>query len=112
MDAFAHLHPVRTDSSSFQTTLPPLPKGRYLTFADLVYLSGFTETLKDTFTIDQNLSDSVHKTDPDDAYAYALPNDLVDNPFKGDDHVIVCGKPGKGVRMKDGATMVAEGSED
>src|ERR1700743_1353395 len=102
MDAFAHLHPVRTDSASFRTILPPLPKGRYVAFADLVYLSGFTETLKDTFMIDQNLSDSLHKTDLDDAYAYALPNDLVDNPFKGDAQVIVCGKPGTGARMQDG----------
>lgn len=109
MDAFAHLHPARTDSATFHSILPPLPKGRYLAFADIVYLSGFTETLKDTFNIGENLTDSLHKLDPDDAYAYALPNNIIDNPFRGDDHAIVCGKPGTGVRMRDGSMMMMEG---
>ena len=122
MDAFAHLHPLRVDTATFRTLLPPLPKGRYLAFADIVYNSGFAETLKDTFNITKDLRGLVNRSDPDDAYAYALPNDIVDNPFRGDKNTIVCGKTGgnigsgfpaggsggSGVRMKDGSVMVLE----
>jgi hypothetical protein len=90
--------------------LPPMPKGKYLAYADIVYSSGFTETIKDTLTLtsDNTMSGGLH--DPDDAYAYALPNDLVDDPYRRDNNTIVCGKPGAGVKMKDGSEMVMEGA--
>src|ERR1700754_886577 len=110
MDAFAHLHPERLDQATFRTTLPPLPKGRFLAFADIVNLSGFAETLKDTFEIKENLTDSLHKTDPDDPYAYALPSSNIGITARRDDDVIICGKSGGGVRMKDGSVMVEEAS--
>lgn len=111
MDAMAHLHPSRQDTAHFSTVLPPLPKGRYLAFADIVYSSGFTETLKDSFTLNSAITDSLRVQDPDDAYALARPDNIVDDPLRRDANTIVCGKPGSGVRMKDGSVMVQEGKE-
>lgn len=112
MDAFAHLHPVRVDSATFKTILPSLPKGKYLGFADLVYNNGFTETIKDTFDINENLTDSLHKMDSDDAYAFAIPDDVVDNPMLTNENTILCGKPGSAVKLKDGSKLVWEGGKN
>ena len=109
MDAFAHLHPQRIDSATFRTILPSLPKGKYLVFADIVYNSGYTETIKDTFDLTKNLTSNA-RIDPDDAFAFAIPSDLIDNPQITDAaNTIICGKPGSGVKLKDGSTMVWEG---
>lgn len=114
MDAFAHLHPQRIDSVSFTSILPSLPKGRYLIFADIVYLSGYTETIKDTLEIAQAIKDHTRKMDIDDAYAFALPANLVDaTPPPGEEEqFFVCGKPGTGVKLKNGSRMVWEGQKD
>jgi hypothetical protein len=45
LDAFAHVHPVRADSSRFQLTVPAeLPAGTYRVYADVVHESGFPQT--------------------------------------------------------------------
>lgn len=114
MDAFAHLHPQRVDSVSFTSILPSLPRGRYLIFADIVYLSGYTETIKDTLEIPAAIKDHTRKMDADDAYAFALPANLVDaTPPPGEEEqFFVCGKPGTGVKLKNGGRMVWEGQKD
>jgi len=75
MDILAHLHPERTDLLQFITELPNLPPGKYLAYADIVYNSGFTETMKDTFVVSAPLSNTVFPdsiiADPDDAFAFA-----------------------------------------
>jgi hypothetical protein len=43
--AFAHLHPVSTDSANFFAALPGLPAGRYDIFADVVHETGFPQTM-------------------------------------------------------------------
>jgi hypothetical protein len=45
LDVFAHLHPVRQDSVSFDVALPPLLPGRYRVYADVVHESGYSHTL-------------------------------------------------------------------
>lgn len=111
MDAFAHLHPVRKDSANFKTVLPDLPKGEYLLFADIVYATGFTETIRDTIRIPADLGDSTHALDQDDGYAFAPPVEPIsDGQLLEGSAVITCGKPGTGARLKDGSTMIWEGT--
>jgi hypothetical protein len=113
MDILAHLHPVRVDSLNFATPMPPLPKGRYLGYADIVYNSGFTETIKDTFSITDNLLENSNVADTaddttDDAFAFAIPFNVTDNPLRENKNSIICGQPGVGVKMKDGTIMIME----
>jgi hypothetical protein len=52
MDAFAHVHPVRADSTRFRLTLPAeLPAGTYRLYADVVHESGFPRTFVEKVTI-------------------------------------------------------------
>jgi hypothetical protein len=69
MSAFAHLHPVTSDSSSFPVALPPLPVGKYRVFADIVHESGFTQTLVSAIDVPATVSSSQQPaTDPDDSW--------------------------------------------
>ncbi|MGH7560800.1 MAG: hypothetical protein ACRENB_07255 [Gemmatimonadales bacterium] len=71
--AFAHLHPVSRDSSTFDTGLPALPAGRYRLFADITHESGFTRTLTGSIVL---AADSVAgPLDPDDAWIVGPPRD-------------------------------------
>lgn len=52
MDAFAHVHPSRTDSTTFRLAVPrELPGGTYRLYADVVHESGFPRTFVKTVTI-------------------------------------------------------------
>jgi len=63
---FAHLHPVRTDTSSFYTELPPLPAGNYTLFAEVVHKDGMGETVTDTVTIKSTATNPL--SDADDSW--------------------------------------------
>jgi hypothetical protein len=70
--AFAHLHPATTDTDAFHASIPPLPRGHYRVFADIVHESGFDQTLVTRV----DLSDSPVSyvpSDSDDAFSVAAP---------------------------------------
>jgi hypothetical protein len=74
LGAFAHLHPVRQDSSTFHQPLPPLPAGGYRLYADVVHESGFTHTLVDHVTVMAPLT-GAPGLDPDDSWLTDTPED-------------------------------------
>jgi hypothetical protein len=110
MDAFAHLHPERADSVTFQAYLPKLPVGKYLVYGDIVNYSGFTETITDTLEITEaeEAAQSIKKTDPEDTYVVTDPlNKPKQIPL--DENVVVCGRPGTKTYLKDSSYVVWEG---
>jgi hypothetical protein len=70
--AFAHLHPTTADTDVFHTTLPPLPRGRYRVFADVVHESGFDQTLTTTLDL-ATPAPSWTPSDTDDAWSIIAP---------------------------------------
>jgi hypothetical protein len=91
LGAFAHLHPVRFDSSTFRQPLPPLPPGEYRLYADVVHESGFTQTLVDRVTITEPLA-GARGLDPDDSWLTIVPR-----------------ADGDGVPLADGSRMEWDG---
>jgi hypothetical protein len=67
MAGFAHLHPVPSDTQSFETTPPPLPMGHYRVYADIVLETGFAQTL--TGAVDLGMPAAEWRPrDPDDSW--------------------------------------------
>ena len=110
LDAFAHIHPERKDSTTFEAYLPKLPPGKYLVYADIVRYSGFAETITDTLDIpEQNPKvTELQSTAEEDTYAVTDP---IDAPGKVAmaENVVICGKPGTKTVFKDGSYAVWEG---
>ena len=113
LDAFAHLHPARRDTLNFESMLPPLPGGKYLLFADVVYRSGFTETLTDTLDIPSLKIPALHSTgaatDQDDSWLVTVPMGVKEKAVNVphlDNDMVTCGKPGASMKLQDGSTML------
>lgn len=75
--AFAHLHPQASDTSAipaFVTRIPPLPRGRYHVYGDVVHETGLERTLvgslviADSSTQPSVAADTMILPDPDDAW--------------------------------------------
>ncbi|MBD2700025.1 hypothetical protein IC229_05220 [Spirosoma sp. BT702] len=115
LDAFAHLHPNRRDTLNYNATLPTMfPGGKYLVYSDVVYRSGFTETLTDTIDvpflkISAEAAANAKPSDPDDSWLVTEPMGVkasaVNVPHLDND-MVVCGKPGASVTLEDGSTML------
>jgi hypothetical protein len=113
LDAFAHLHPSRRDTLAYEAALPPLPGGKYLLYSDVVYRSGFTETLTDTveipfLKISAEAAANAKPSDPDDSWlvteSMGVKTNAVNVPHLDND-MVVCGKPGASMKLADGSTM-------
>ncbi len=109
LDAFAHLHPERADSTTFQAYLPNLPAGKYLVYGDIFSITGFTETITDTIEVPALVPGTLLKrTDPEDTYVVTDPlNEPKNIPL--DANVVICGKPGTRTALLDSSYVVWEG---
>jgi hypothetical protein len=69
-DALAHLHPVaRTpEALQFDSTLPPLPAGRYRVYGDIVHESGYAQTLVSAIDLPAPPADAPAAGDADDSW--------------------------------------------
>jgi hypothetical protein len=115
LDVFAHIHPQRLDSVNFEAVLPALPSGRYYAFADIARITGFSETLVDTFDIPQGPlrfeTISAPLLGRDDTFM--LTNALgaaeeSDAPIFLDADFLLCGTPGAKMTLPDGSTAILE----
>ncbi|SKC00852.1 hypothetical protein [Dyadobacter psychrophilus] len=110
LDAFAHIHPERIDSTTFEAFLPKLPAGKYLVYNDIVQLSGFAETIVDTIDIPEQAATAkpLNVTAEEDTYVVTDPINAPGN-VPMDENVVICGKPGTKTVFKDGSYAVWEG---
>lgn len=70
MDAFAHLHPIKSDTGAamtFTTQLPGLSAGHYRLFGDITLENGLSLTVTDTITVPDQKG-AVAASDSDDAW--------------------------------------------
>jgi hypothetical protein len=91
LDAFAHVHPVKTDSTTFRLAVPAdLPAGTYRVYADVVHESGFPRTFVEKVTIPAAPQASAVGVDADDSWRVGGAG------------------AGTAVRLEDGSTMTWE----
>jgi len=92
MDAVYHLHPATTGKFGLSETLPNMPPGEYRLYADVVYLSGFAETMIAALHVPPGMSSAPLAAD--DASAAPPP--------------LSAGELGAAYKLPDGYTMVWE----
>jgi hypothetical protein len=90
MDAAYHLHPATTGKFGLSEALPSMLPGEYKLYADVVYLSGFAETMTATLNVPPGMPTAPLATD--DASAAPPP--------------LSAGELGPSYKLPDGYTMV------
>ncbi|WP_435353280.1 hypothetical protein [Emticicia sp. SJ17W-69] len=110
MDVFAHLHPSRKDTVTFEAPLGSLPAGKYLIFADVLRYHGLQNTIADTVEIPQTPKVNVAPVfsgDSDDTFV--VTNALNKQATSTQDATItICGTPGVKTKLQDGSSIVWE----
>jgi len=114
VDAFAHLHPLRKDTLTFESTLPPLPAGKYLVYADIVRYPGQPHTITDTLEIAESESKMLSasyqagkSTDRDDTYVITNPLNSTTSTLKSE-NITICGSPGIKTYLQDSSSIIWE----
>jgi len=114
VDAFAHLHPLRKDTLTFESTLPPLPAGKYLVCADIVRYPGQPHTITDTLEIAESESKMLSasyqagkSTDRDDTYVITNPLNSTTSTLKSE-NITICGSPGIKTYLQDSSSIIWE----
>ncbi len=117
MDAFAHVHPVPVDSSTFRVPWPDLPPGEYRIYGDIVQESGFAQTVVDTITVGAAALAAPGETgavpearDVRPGSPAGLPRDPDDSAWTGVPAVL--SGPGSETRLDDGSTLEWQGDQE
>ncbi len=117
MDAFAHVHPVPVDSSTFRVPWPDLPPGEYRIYGDIVQESGFAQTVVDTITVDATAlavaGEAGAVREAQDALpeaAAGLPRDPDDSAWTG--VPVALAGPRSEARLDDGSILEWQGDQD
>jgi hypothetical protein len=109
MDAFAHVHPKRIDSLTFESVLPNLPSGKYLIFADVLRFHSLQNSISDTIEIPElpkiNLVFNSISTDSDDTFVITNPLNSKSG-LSQNSTITLCGTPGVKTLLQDGSSII------
>ena len=117
MDAFAHVHPIPVDSSTFRVPWPDLPPGEYRIYGDIVQESGFAQTVVDTITVDAAALAIGEAADPIAEARDVLPGADAGLPRDPDDSAwtgvpVALSGPGSETRLDDGSILEWQGDQE
>ncbi len=110
MEVFAHLHPSRKDTLTFEAPLPNMPAGKYLIFADVLRYHSLQNTITDTVEIPQTQKVNVLPMltgDSDDTFVVTNAMNKKANS-EIDESITICGSPGVKTKLQDGSCIVWE----